>query len=89
MDRLTGAEELHDGPLDDRPALVGNLRDLARVNRRLGGIDLSARVKRATEAAPSNRDSILSALQTVSGVLARDPDLATLFLFEGRRPRAK
>ena len=50
-------------------------------------IDLNARVKRATEAAPSNRDSILSALQTVSGVLARDPDLATLFLFEGRRLR--
>ena len=43
MDRLSGAEELLDGPLDDRPALVGNLRDLARVNRRLGGIDLSAR----------------------------------------------
>ena len=43
MDRLTGAEELLDGPLDDRLALVGNLRDLARVNRRLGGIDLSAR----------------------------------------------
>jgi SAM-dependent methyltransferase len=43
VDRLTGAEELLDGPLDDRLALVGNLRDLARVNRRLGGIDLSAR----------------------------------------------
>jgi ubiquinone/menaquinone biosynthesis C-methylase UbiE len=43
VDRLSGAEELLDGPLDDRPALVGNLRDLARVNRRLGGIDLSAR----------------------------------------------
>ena len=43
MDRSTGAEELLDGPLDDRIALIGNLRDLARVNRRLGGIDLSAR----------------------------------------------
>ena len=43
MDRLAGAEELLDGPLDDRAALVGNLRDLARVNRRLGGITLSAR----------------------------------------------
>ena len=50
-------------------------------------VDLNARVKRATDAAPSNRDSILNALQTVSGVLARDPDLATLFLFEGRRLR--
>ena len=43
MDRLAGAEELLDGPLDDRAALVGNLRDLARVNRRLGGVALSAR----------------------------------------------
>ena len=43
MDRLVGAEELIDGPLDDRAALVGNLRDLARTNRRLGGIALSAR----------------------------------------------
>jgi ubiquinone/menaquinone biosynthesis C-methylase UbiE len=43
MDRLAGTEELLDGPLDDRAALIGNLRDLARVNRRLGGADLSAR----------------------------------------------
>lgn len=43
MDRLAGAEELLDGPLDDRAVLVGNLRDLARVNRRLGGVALSAR----------------------------------------------
>jgi SAM-dependent methyltransferase len=43
MDRLAGAEELLDGPLDDRAALIGNLRDLARVNRRLGGVALSAR----------------------------------------------
>ena len=43
MDRLAGVEELLDGPLHDRAALVGNLRDLARVNRRLGGVDLSAR----------------------------------------------
>jgi SAM-dependent methyltransferase len=43
MDRLAGAEELLDGPLDDRAALIGNLRDLARINRRLGGVALSAR----------------------------------------------
>jgi ubiquinone/menaquinone biosynthesis C-methylase UbiE len=42
MDRLSGAEELLDGPLDDRTALVGNLRDLARFNRRLGGAQLTA-----------------------------------------------
>ena len=55
MDRLTGVEELLDGPLDDRPALVGNLRDLARVNRRLGGLDLSAR---AIDALAPGRSSI-------------------------------
>ena len=42
MDRLSGAEELLDGPLDDRRALVGNLHDLARINRRFGGIRISA-----------------------------------------------
>lgn len=42
MDRLAGVEERLDGPLDDQRALIGNLRDLARVNRRLGGIALTA-----------------------------------------------
>lgn len=41
MDRLAHADELLDGPLDDRATLVGNLRDLARVNRWLGGNRLS------------------------------------------------
>ncbi|MDQ6795228.1 MAG: methyltransferase domain-containing protein [Chloroflexota bacterium] len=43
MDRLAGAAELLDGPLDDPAALVGNLRDLSRVNRLLGGVSLSGR----------------------------------------------
>jgi ubiquinone/menaquinone biosynthesis C-methylase UbiE len=42
MDRLTGVVERLDGPLDDQRALIGNLRDLARVNRRLGGVALTA-----------------------------------------------
>jgi ubiquinone/menaquinone biosynthesis C-methylase UbiE len=42
MERLTDAAELLDGPLDDPAALSGNLRDLRRINRRLGGVDLSA-----------------------------------------------
>ena len=42
MDRRTDAVELLDGPLDDPAALVGNLRDLRRVNRWLGGVTLSA-----------------------------------------------
>jgi len=41
MERRTDAVELLDGPLEDQAALVGNLRDLGRINRRLGGADLS------------------------------------------------
>ena len=41
MRRLVDHDELLDGPLDDAAALRGNLRDLARVNRRLGGAQLS------------------------------------------------
>jgi SAM-dependent methyltransferase len=37
MRRLAGTHELLDGPLDDPAALRGNLRDLAWINRRLGG----------------------------------------------------
>jgi ubiquinone/menaquinone biosynthesis C-methylase UbiE len=43
MERLSHVEELLDGPLDDPGALIGNLRDLARTNRWLGGVRLSAR----------------------------------------------
>ena len=42
MERRTDAVELLDGPLDDPSALAANLRDLRRVNRWLGGVDLSA-----------------------------------------------
>lgn len=49
--------------------------------------DLNTRVKAAVEAAPSSRDAIVEALQTITVALARDADLATLFLFEGRRLR--
>jgi ubiquinone/menaquinone biosynthesis C-methylase UbiE len=42
MERLTDAVELLDGPLDDPAALAGNLRDLRRINRWLGGSSLSA-----------------------------------------------
>lgn len=42
MDRLANALELLDGPLEDPAALAGNLRDLRRINRWLGGVRLSA-----------------------------------------------
>jgi ubiquinone/menaquinone biosynthesis C-methylase UbiE len=43
VNRLTGVTELLDGDLTDRAALVGNLRDLARINRLTGGTQLSRR----------------------------------------------
>jgi AcrR family transcriptional regulator len=49
--------------------------------------NLNARVDRAIPAGASNRDSLLAAIQTVVNTLARDPALATLFMFEGRRRR--
>jgi SAM-dependent methyltransferase len=42
MKRLADVEELLDGPLDDPATLRGNLRDLERANRWLGGAALSA-----------------------------------------------
>jgi ubiquinone/menaquinone biosynthesis C-methylase UbiE len=42
MRRSVDVEELLDGPLDDPAALRGNLRDLERANRWLGGVALSA-----------------------------------------------
>ena len=41
MDRRDGADEHLDGPLDDLPMLVGNLRDLRMLNRLSGGVALS------------------------------------------------
>jgi SAM-dependent methyltransferase len=41
MERLAGAEELLDGPLDDLDELADNLRDMRRANRLLGGVRLS------------------------------------------------
>jgi len=43
VQRASTEAELLDGPLDDPPALLGNLRDLARVNRWFGGARLSRR----------------------------------------------
>ena len=42
MRRSVDVEEMLDGPLDDPAALRGNLRDLERANRWLGGVTLSA-----------------------------------------------
>lgn len=50
-------------------------------------LGLNARVSRAVRTAEGNREAILEAIQTVVNSLARDSDLATLFMFEGRRIR--
>ena len=55
MKRASDVEELLDGPLDDPAALRGNLRDLARINRWLGGAGLSAR---AIDALASGRETL-------------------------------
>src|SRR5262250_651697 len=59
MDRLTGVAELLDGPLDDEAALVGNLRDLARLNRLSGGATLSVRAIAALEARAGSVRTVL------------------------------
>ena len=55
MQRQSDAAELLDGPLDDPAALRGNLRDLERVNRWLGGAGLSAR---AIDALAGDRETL-------------------------------
>lgn len=55
MERLNDAPELLDGPLDDPASIDGNLRDLSRINRWLGGSALS---RRALEAVPGARSPL-------------------------------
>ena len=49
--------------------------------------DLNGRVRAAIDSSASPRDALLESLQSIATALARDPDLATLLLFEGRRMR--
>lgn len=55
MRRSVDDDELLDGPLDDPAALRGNLRDLERANRWLGGAALSAH---AIDLLAAGRDSL-------------------------------
>ena len=83
MNRLVDASERLDGPLEDRAALIGNLRDLARVNRRLGGVELSAR---AIELLTSDRDH-LSLLDVGTGGADIPLELIHRWTARGRRLR--
>jgi AcrR family transcriptional regulator len=49
---------------------------------------LNARVARATSGTRDARRAILKGIQAVVSALARDPDLAVLLMFEGRRRRS-
>ena len=64
MKRLQGTLEMLDGPLDEH-LLAGNLRDLARVNRFLGGRDLSWRAVRWV--AQQHRARVLGLLDVGTG----------------------
>jgi ubiquinone/menaquinone biosynthesis C-methylase UbiE len=52
VERLADTPELLDGPLDDARTLEGNLRDLARINRLLGGVLVSRRALDALTSGP-------------------------------------
>jgi len=67
MPRLAHASELLDGPLDDPAALAGNLRDLARVNRWLGGARLSATALETLTGAAAARGQAVTFLDVGTG----------------------
>jgi ubiquinone/menaquinone biosynthesis C-methylase UbiE len=82
MRRLAGASELLDGPLDDPDTLRGNLRDLARLNHRLGG---TAASRRAIDRVLDGRSGPHSVLDVGTG--AADIPLALVDrAADGERP---
>jgi AcrR family transcriptional regulator len=50
-------------------------------------VDLNARVERVIASGAGSRETILNVFDTLASALARDPDLASLLLLEGRRMR--
>jgi ubiquinone/menaquinone biosynthesis C-methylase UbiE len=84
MRRRSDGQELLDGPLDDPAALRGNLRDLRRINRRLGGVRLSARALEALlDGRPATPTSPVRLLDVGTG--AADIPVALIGRFDGRR----
>jgi 2-polyprenyl-3-methyl-5-hydroxy-6-metoxy-1,4-benzoquinol methylase len=67
MPRLAHAEELLDGPLDDPVTLAGNLRDLARANRWLGGIRLTRLALDQVVGREADRGAAISLLDVGTG----------------------
>jgi ubiquinone/menaquinone biosynthesis C-methylase UbiE len=83
MRRLAGTAELLDGPLDDPVALAGNLRDLRRINRWLGGVELS---RRALAALVGRRSEMVSFLDVGTGAADIPLALARSAGSEGHPP---
>jgi ubiquinone/menaquinone biosynthesis C-methylase UbiE len=81
MDRLLGVEELLDGPLDDTAALIGNLRDLARINRLTGGATLSVRAIERLGTLGERSGDVHSILDVGTGAV----DIPMRLLAEARR----
>jgi SAM-dependent methyltransferase len=85
MDRLAGAAELLDGPLDDAAALAGNLRDLRRVNKWLGGTGLTSRALEALAGSAAEAGAAISLLDVGTGAADIPLTLIETWRRRGRR----
>jgi ubiquinone/menaquinone biosynthesis C-methylase UbiE len=85
MRRLTRARELLDGPLGDAATLDGNLRDLARVNRLLGGTSLSDQALEALAGEPGDDGRTVALLDVGTGGADIPVALAERWTSRGRR----
>jgi len=85
MDRLAGAAELLDGPLEDASTLAGNLRDLRRVNRWLGGAALSAKALEALAGPAAEAGTAISLLDVGTGAADIPLSLIETWRRRGRR----
>ena len=85
MRRLARAHELLDGPLGDPATLDGNLRDLARVNRLLGGTSLTDRALEALAGEPADAGRTIALLDVGTGGADIPVALAQRWRRRGRR----
>ncbi len=85
MPRLAHAAELLDGPLDDPATLEGNLRDLGRANRWLGGTALSRTALERLAGRAADRGAVIRLLDVGTG--GADIPAALVAEWEGRGRR--